>query len=103
MMKPSQRREWITEYIAKNGAGYSVDILNSDFVSAYIEATGALFVPQVFGADTCRQLGRDLSCMFRSGSLVRGRVGLIEHYQGMPNWVYVYRLPGAQGDGGEES
>jgi hypothetical protein len=74
------------------GPGCSVDVLNSDFVTAYIEATGAPFVAQPFGADTCRQLGRDLSSMCKSGVLVRGRVGLVEHYQGMPNWVYVYRL-----------
>ncbi|APQ14717.1 hypothetical protein BJP27_24405 (plasmid) [Pseudomonas oryzihabitans] len=78
--------------MAEGGPDFSVDVLNSDFVTAYIEATGAPFVSQAFGADTCRQLGRDLSSMCKSGVLVRGRVGLVEHYQGMPNWVYVYRL-----------
>lgn len=88
-MKPADRHAWIREWIQKNGG---VDVLNNDFVSAYVEATGASFEALGFGADRCRQLGRDLSVLFQQKSLQRSRVGLTAHYTGMPNWVYVYEL-----------
>ncbi len=91
-MKPSERHEWIRQWIKSQGSKGSADVMDSEFVASYIDATGAAFLAQTVGADTCRQLGRDLSAMYKVGSLRRGRIGLTDHYQGMPNWVYVYRL-----------
>lgn len=88
-MKPAARHVWILEWIRKNGGA---DVLNTEFVSAYVEATGAPSEVLAFGADRCRQLGRDLSELFQLKRLQRFRVGLTEHYTGMPNWVYVYEL-----------
>lgn len=88
-MKPKQRYEWLKQQIAANS---SADVMDMKFVDSYIVATDAPYTPQMFGANTCRQLGRDLSAMYKAGMLTRGRVGLTEHYTGMPNWVYVYRV-----------
>lgn len=91
-MKPGARHEWIEKHLATM-PGYCCDVVNSDFVEDYIEATGARHWVQPYGAATCRQLGRDLSAMKRAGTLKRFRVGL----QGMggmgfPRWVWSYEL-----------
>ncbi|KAF0255663.1 MULTISPECIES: hypothetical protein [Pseudomonas] len=88
-MKPAARHVWIRDWIRQNGGA---DVLNSEFVSAYVKATGAPYKAVGFGADRCRQLGRDLSELFQQGQLQRFRISLTEHHMGMPNWVYVYEL-----------
>ena len=71
-----------------------VDVLDSAFVDAYADKTGAQVFIQPFGANTCRQLGRDLSKMYKNGLLERGRIGLGFNWQhGFPKWVYSYHLP----------
>jgi hypothetical protein len=92
-MKPHDRHDWIAKKLTEM-PGRSVDVVNSDFVDAYVEATGARHAVQPYGAAKCPQLGRDLSAMKRAGTLKRFRCGL----QGMggmgfPRWVWVYELP----------
>ncbi|BFO07341.1 hypothetical protein ACLPJG_26560 [Pseudomonas aeruginosa] len=88
-MKPAARHEWIIQWIRENG---DADVLNSEFVDAYVFTTGATSVALGLGADRCRQLGRDLSTLHDAQRLTRCRIGLKEHYMGMPNWVYAYSL-----------
>ncbi|MEZ1440117.1 hypothetical protein QVM41_28070 [Pseudomonas shirazica] len=88
-MKPAARHEWIIQWIRENG---DADVLNSEFVDAYVSTTGATSVTLGLGADRCLQLGRDLSALHEAQCLTRCRIGLKEHYMGMPNWVYAYSL-----------
>lgn len=68
-----------------------VDVLNSDFVDAYITAVHAKFKPTNWGAHKCPQLGLDLSSMARFSALKRSRIGLSVNWQpGFPKWVWTY-------------
>lgn len=96
-MDKNARHEWIREYMqARNdraSTGFTVDVLDTNFVCDYIDATNAPCAIMPYGAPKCSQLGRDLSEMHAAGILTRYATGL----QGMagmgfPRWVYVYRL-----------
>lgn len=90
-MSPRQRMEWIAKYIAGQATG--VEVLDSTFVDAYIEATNARFYEQAWGAHKCPQLGRDLSAMHKAGKLKRFRIGLGGSWQpGFPTWVWSYEI-----------
>jgi hypothetical protein len=96
-MKPEERYDWIIAYASRPGSeNYRVhmDILNSDFVWDYIEATEAPHKIQFFGAPKCAQLGRDLSKMYEKKMLRRYTCGVGNGLsgQGFPKWVYVYKL-----------
>lgn len=68
-------------------------MLDRHFVDAYVEATGARADLVPYGADKCRQLGRDLSAMAAQGRLRRGRVSIAGLAgQGFPTCVWSYRL-----------
>lgn len=88
-MKYEDRKNWLLGEASKEPF---IDVLNRYFVDDYISATGATADPMPFGADRCRQLGRDLSRMYRSGLLTREVCGLRGMEWGFPKWVYVYRL-----------
>lgn len=90
-MRLNDRLDWIVRYCTE--VEDRVDVLNRDFVRAYVNATGAECVYQFYGADTCPQLGRDLSRCFKQKKLLRGRVGLPAMESGFPKWVYVYYTP----------
>lgn len=92
-MTPNDRYRWILNYMQR-GHGRSVDVLYSDFVCDYIEATGAKSVLQIFGAPKCPQLGRDLGAMYQAGILDRYATGLPsgDAAMGFPKWVYTYRI-----------
>ncbi|WOI47704.1 hypothetical protein [Acidovorax sp. BLS4] len=97
MQAAAERYSWIEQWLAQQLLGYSVDVLNREFVDAYAEATGAPVQVMPYGADKCRQLGRDLSWMAAQGRLLRCRTGLCGMAgMGFPRWVWTYRLAGAQ-------
>lgn len=93
-MRPTQRKKWLELEITKYEVG--VDILNSDFVISYINATDEACSMQFFGAPKCATLGRDLAAMFRAAILNRNPVGIPDGLssQGFPKWVYRYSLNG---------
>jgi predicted metal-dependent phosphotriesterase family hydrolase len=95
-MKPADRYAWIADYLSARSTPstpHSVDILDAAFVDAYTVATGAKSIVHFYGADTCKQLGRDLSKMHALGKLTRCRVGISAGYSGMPKWVWSYQAP----------
>lgn len=97
-MHAARRREWIVEHLTKmtsNGFGSAVDVLDDQFVTAYIAVTGATHQVMAFGAPRCPPLGRDLTAMHRLGLLARFRVGIRGAERGFPRWVWVYELTGA--------
>ena len=92
-MKLKQREDWIVKYLIDQGNSASVDVLNRDFVEDYVEATGAKYYIQMYGANTCRRLGKDLAAMNKSGILKRSRTGIYGMVgMGFPRWVWSYRL-----------
>jgi len=97
LLPKSQRHDWLLIEICEEGYGWSVDVVNRDFVRAYCDATNAPHDVMPYGADKCAMLGRDMSEMHTKGLLTRGRTG-IEGMGGMgfPRWVFSYR-PSALG------
>lgn len=97
-MKPAERQNWILAWLQKreelHGQVERVDVLYSDFVIDYADATGAKCYVLFFGAPRCRQLGLDLAAMHAAGILERHTTG-IEGMAGMgfPRWVWSYHLP----------
>jgi hypothetical protein len=89
-----KRFNWIEEWLRTNQSGPEVDVLDLDFVVAYIDAHNARFGPMPVGAPKCPQLGRDLGWMCRLDRLSRVATGLApgDASMGFPRWVYTYRL-----------
>ncbi|ATI15693.1 hypothetical protein [Bordetella phage vB_BbrM_PHB04] len=98
-MTPRQRRDWILAHMRERPRE-SFDVLNSDFVYAYAEATDAPVALQMFGAPKCQQLGRDLGELHKRGHLKRNATGLPagDSSMGFPKWVYCYRLRAIESD-----
>lgn len=94
-MKPSDRYAWILAWIAKSPDNHYVNVLDARFVEHYRQATGAEVEVQIFGAATCKQLGRDLAAMMREGKLERQAAGTGAGgaAEGFPKWVYLYSVP----------
>jgi hypothetical protein len=72
----------------------SVENVDANFVDDYVDATGAAFVGQPFGAHKCKQLGRDLGRMHARGVLTRWACGLPsgDAAMGFPKWVWTYSI-----------
>jgi len=90
---------WLMEYMQNNGP---VDILNADFVEAYLAWTEARAIDTNWGARKCPTLSRDLRYLWAIGRARRGRVGLGFNWQpGFPKWVWSYEpLPKEKAPGG---
>lgn len=93
-MKSDDRYQWLERWMAQGGARQFADVLDSDLVCAYADATGATCTTGLVGAPRCPQLGRDLSAMYAAGRLHRQPVGLPagDASMGFPKWVYSYCL-----------
>ncbi len=93
-MKPAERYEWLKSWMAQGGQRQYADVLDSDLVCAYADATGAVCKFLMVGAPRCAQLGRDLAAMYAAGHLNRTSMGLPagDSSIGFPKWVYSYSL-----------
>jgi hypothetical protein len=95
-IKPEQeaRFAWIESWMRESRDQNNVDILDSAFIRAYIEAHDAKFSAPFIGAPRCEQLRRDLGTMFRIGRLTRTAQGLPagDASMGFPKWIYSYTL-----------
>lgn len=102
-MNRNERFAWIEAWMRSDRTRARVDVLDSELVLSYIEATGAKSSLQFIGAPKCKQLGSDLSAMFRAGILKRSPTGLPsgDSSMGFPKWVYVYSLKRAASTGQE--
>lgn len=85
-----EKQKWILENISKYDN--HVDILNDKFVAAYIEQFNPKIKIQPYGANTCRELGRLLSEMYRCNLLERFTIGLSKSEVGAPKWCYCYTI-----------
>lgn len=90
-LKPAERQQFVLDWMKRTGEQV-VDVLNADFVDAYIRATGVAYEPMPYGAHKCPSLGRDLGALFRAGLLTRARIG-VGCGDGFPAWVYAYERP----------
>lgn len=93
-MKADDRYQWLARWMAQGGAHQFADVLDSDLVRAYVDATDAVCATGQIGAPRCPQLGRDLAAMYAAGRLLRKAVGLPagDASMGFPKWVYSYSL-----------
>lgn len=94
VLRPAARQRFILDYLRQRGEHFleTVNILDTGFVDAYTEATGAPHDVMPFGANRCKMLGRDLSAMYKAGLLERDTDGIFAGEWGMPRWVYTYSL-----------
>ena len=89
VMPRFERWEWLVREIAENQGG---DILDRDFVDAYVQATGAAVAEVPYGAARCRLLSQDLLGLVRCRALKRHRTGLSGMSGlGFPRWVWSYQ------------
>lgn len=96
-MKPYAERElFILNYLRERGRSSmgGVDVLNAEFVNAYVAFSGAGVALMPYGAHKCPTLGRDLSRMHRERRLRRFSIGLpgFGRHEGFPKWVWNYTL-----------
>lgn len=90
-MKPAERYQVIINYLENDDVDGSVDVLNDDFVTHYMEKTGAKAGICFYGAPKCRQLGQDLSKMHKL-KLLKREICPVDLGMGFPKWVYSYCL-----------
>lgn len=91
-MNKHEKQDWIVDYI-KTSKFKHVDIFDSEFVDAYIEACHPKkVIVQPYGANTVPELGRLLSELYHSNMLNRMTIGLTQSYSGFPKWCYSYYL-----------
>jgi hypothetical protein len=94
--RPQERLEWILlnmlEAVEHYGMNHSVDVLDRDFVLAYLNGTNAPFKPVNMGAERCAMLGRDLGELYKQGYLRRNPAGVSGMPHGFPTWVWSYRF-----------
>lgn len=69
-----------------------VDTLDSVFVDAYIEYTGAPFKCMLVGAHKCDVLAADLRALWKQGVLKRSPAGCSGVGMGFPKWIWSYSL-----------
>lgn len=86
----NDKSEWIIDYLKRSKE--PVDVLNADFVDAYIEKFNAKYKLQMYGAHKCPELGKLLSDMHNKQLLIRSVIGLSGLPTGFPKWVYTYEL-----------
>lgn len=85
----ARRWQWLLNEARERVA---VDVLDADFVDAYIQRFKPQYRPTWWGANKCPQIGRDLASMAQAGLLSRSRVGLGSNWQpGFPRWVFSYK------------
>jgi len=86
----SEKIAWVESYL--QDTEQHVDILNTEFVNAYINEFGVAYRNTNYGALKCPDVGRTLKAGYDQGVLKRDRIGLWAHETGFPNWIFVYRL-----------
>jgi hypothetical protein len=97
-MNRADRKQWILAWLrerqALSSATWRVDVLDREFVDAYIEATEAKFQAQMIGANKCKLLSRDLHSLYVQDQLTRHTAGIGGGlcHQGFPRWVWSYAL-----------
>ena len=86
-----KRHEWIMSYFNARPALWYENVLNSDFVDIYVEATNVPFMCMMYGANRCPTLGRDLADLYRMGKLKRTTGGVGDARSlGFSTWVWMY-------------
>lgn len=84
-----EKREFIVEYLKKHKY---VTVTDKEFVDAYIKRFNAKYNYKMWGSHFCKDLSTQLSRMYKSNWLDRGRIVLSPHIDGFPNWCYSYSL-----------
>ena len=88
-----EKIDFILRYLKNKYNHYSVNILDFDFMSAYIEEFNPKNVKyHLYGSPTCKEVGKLLSDMYKQNLLDRYRIGLSGMESGFPKWIYCYEL-----------
>jgi len=90
MYKNTEKIEWIKTYIKNNPP--AVDIMNADFVDAYIEKFKPKHIITMYGANKCSELSKILKQGYDMNIFNRSIIGIHQAMWGFPKWVYVYEI-----------
>lgn len=91
-----KKEQWILNYLKTKVDLKFVDMLDEDFVSAYIDEFNINFETSIMGASKCKELSKLLGVMYKKGLLHRFshgvKSGLNQDYVDFkcPKWVYSY-------------
>lgn len=88
-----EKIDFILRYLKNKYNHHSINILDYDFMMAYIDE----FNPQnvkyhLYGSPTCKEVGMLLSDMYKQNLLDRYRIGLSGMESCFKKWVYCYEL-----------
>jgi Uri superfamily endonuclease len=94
----NEKEEWIIDYLKNKTAFKFIDMLDEDFVEAYIDEFEVKSQNMTLGASKCKELSKLLGSMYKKGLLNRFphgvRSGYNQDYANFkaPKWVYSYEL-----------
>lgn len=94
-MNREDKIKWVEDYLKTKE--FYVDILNRNFIDAYIDKFNPKYGATNYGADKCPDVAKTLKIGFDQGIFKRQRAGITCGYSGMPRWVYVYSLSSKKG------
>lgn len=87
----TKKQQWIIDYINNNKL-VGVDVLNAQFVDDYAKEFKSKVEIQMWGSNRCKDLGKQLSQMWKDSIMSRSPVGINNWQLGEPKWVYCYML-----------
>lgn len=90
----TEKEQWIIDYISNLERVQVVDILDEDFVNAFIKKFNPKYEVTLIGAYRCKELSLLLGKMYKKCLLNRCVIGLRggAWQDGFPKWVYSYSL-----------
>jgi Uri superfamily endonuclease len=95
----SEKEQWVIDYLKNKKYLAFVDMLDEDFVCAFIEIFDAKAENMTVGSPKCKELSNLLSTMYKKKLLIRFPQGVKSGYNQdcrnfkAPKWVYAYELP----------
>jgi hypothetical protein len=91
----NKKEIWAINYLKNKEFLQYVDMLDSDFVIAFVEQFNAKYDEMTLGAVKCKELSKLLSSMHKKGLLNRYAHGVktgLSQDGKFPKWVYSYEL-----------
>ena len=88
----TNKQKWIIDYLKRPG-NFCISVMDTPAVDEYIEKFNPKHIIFPYGPNQCRDLGRQLSKMYRVGILERTTNGINDLMgHGYPKWFYAYNL-----------
>lgn len=94
----NEKEQWVIDYLIeqKKKSNSFIDVLDNDFVNAYLDKFDDRYMAMTIGAPKCPSLSRLLGIMYKKNLLKRYSQGVrsgLRQDGAYPKWVYSYYLP----------